>query len=183
MHISLACGSDKSDQCADRGRCRARRSKMKNFTIENETNNITVYGSAKEAEAVPNSERFTNEAALAKLAANWPATRLIEIWNSLPGETPVKKFKDRATAVSRIWKAIQSLGQTAPAAEEPAPVPETAPAGELPETAPVPEQDASETAQPEAATPESTEPALDTPVAPQTAHVAPEAATAKNKTT
>src|SRR5271170_8037346 len=106
---------------------------MKNFTIENETNNITVHGSAKEAEAVPNSERFSNEAALAKLAANWPAARLVEVWNSLPGETPVKKFKDRATAVSRIWKAIQSLGQTAPVAEEPAPGPETAPVGELPE--------------------------------------------------
>ena len=75
---------------------------MKNFTIENETNNITVHGSAKEAEALPDSERFGTEAALAKLAANWPAARLVEIWNSLPGATPVNKFKDRATAVSRI---------------------------------------------------------------------------------
>jgi hypothetical protein len=75
---------------------------MKHFTIENETNSITIHGSAKDAEAVPNSERFSSEAALAKLAANWPAARLIEIWNSLPGETPVRKFKDRATAVSRI---------------------------------------------------------------------------------
>jgi hypothetical protein len=87
---------------------------MKNFTIENETNNITVHASAKEADALPNSERFTSEAALAKLAANWPTARLVEIWNSLPGETPVKKFKDRATAVSRIWKAIQSLGDALP---------------------------------------------------------------------
>src|ERR1700691_1099322 len=97
---------------------------MKNFTIENETNNITFHNSAKEADAVPNSERFSNEAALAKLAANWPAARLVEIWNSLPGETEVKKFKDRATAVSRIWKAIQTLGQTGPVAvEEPVPEP------------------------------------------------------------
>jgi hypothetical protein len=128
---------------------------MKNFTIENETNNITVQASAKEAEAVPNSERFSNEAALAKLAANWPAARLVEMWNSLPGETPVKKFKDRATAVSRSWKAIQSLGQAAPVVEEPAPVPETASGAELFEEAPVPEQKASETAQPEAVIPES----------------------------
>jgi hypothetical protein len=132
MHYSLACVPDLSDQCPDRGNHRARRSKMKSFTIENdETNNITVHGSVKEAEAVPNSERFGTEAALAKLAANWPAARLVEIWNSLPGETPVRKFKDRATAVSRIWKAIQSLGQTAPAAEEPALVPETAPVTEF----------------------------------------------------
>jgi hypothetical protein len=60
----------------------------------------------------------------------------------------VKKFKDRATAVSRIWKAIQSLGQAAPATEEPTPVPEAAP---------VPEQQASETAQPETVMEESTE--------------------------
>jgi hypothetical protein len=85
---------------------------MKTFTIENETNNITIHATKQEAEAVPDAERFANEAALAKLAADWPMARLVDIWNSLPGETPVKKFKDRATAVSRIWKAIQRLGQT-----------------------------------------------------------------------
>ena len=88
---------------------------MKIFTIESETNNITVHTSAKEAEAVAGAERFRNEAGLAKLAADWPAARLVEIWNSLPGATPVKKFKDRGTAVSRIWSAIQNLGQPAPA--------------------------------------------------------------------
>src|SRR5580692_2656724 len=97
---------------------------MKNFTIENETNNITVHGSAKQADAVPDSERFSNEAALAKLAANWPAARLVEIWNSLPDTSPVKKFKHRTTAAGRIWKAIQTLGNVppiAPAAEMPRP--------------------------------------------------------------
>ncbi len=156
---------------------------MKAFTIENETNNITLHATIQDAEAVPNAELFRNEAALAKLAANWPASRLVEIWNSLPGETPVKKFKDRATAVSRIWKAIQSLGQDAPVAEEPAPVPETAPVAELPETAPVPDQEASKTVQPDVVIPESPEPAPATPVAPQTPDVAPEQAPAKNKAT
>jgi hypothetical protein len=147
---------------------------MKNFAIDAE-NNITIYASAKEADAIPNSERFGNEAALAKLAANWPAARLVEIWNSLPGETPVRKFKDRPTAVTRIWRAIQSLDQVAPAAaEEPAPVPETAP---------VPEQEASEMAQPEAVVPASPDPASDTHVAPQSPDVAPEAAPAKTKAT
>lgn len=145
---------------------------MKNFTIENETNNITVHGSAKEAEAVPNSERFSNEAALAKLAANWPAARLVEIWNSLPGETPVRKFKDRATAASRIWKAIQSLGQTAPAVEEPAPVPETIPVGEP-----------AETAQPEGVIPETAEPAPATTVGAQSPDVASSEPGAKAKAT
>ncbi len=60
---------------------------------------------------------FTSESALAELAATWPTSRLVEIYNSLAGVTPVKKFKDRATAVSRIWKAIQTLGDAAPAAD------------------------------------------------------------------
>jgi Protein of unknown function (DUF3489) len=87
---------------------------MKTYTIENETNNITIHATKQEAEAVLNAELFTSETALAKLATGWPAARLVEICNSLPGETTVKKFKDRATAVSRIWKATQRLGQTIP---------------------------------------------------------------------
>jgi Asp-tRNA(Asn)/Glu-tRNA(Gln) amidotransferase A subunit family amidase len=35
---------------------------------------------------------------LAKLAAKWAATRLVELWNSLPGQKPVKKFADRKAA-------------------------------------------------------------------------------------
>src|SRR5271167_943695 len=93
---------------------------MKIFTIENETNNITVHTTTQDAEAVANTERFRNEPGLNKLAADWPAARLVDIWNSLPGATPLKKFKDRQTAVSRIWKALQGLGQVAAAADEPA---------------------------------------------------------------
>ena len=148
---------------------------MKIFTIENETNNITLHSAIQEAESLANAECFRNEAGLAKLTANWPTARLVEIWNGLPGETPVKKFKDRATGVSRIWKSIQSLGQAAPAAvEEPAPVQETAP---------VPEHEASEVAHPEAAIPSSPEPAPDTHVAPQSPNVAPDQAPAKQKAT
>ena len=92
---------------------------MKLFTIETETNNITVHATAKQADAVPGAQRFSTEAGLAKLAADWPAARLAEIWNSLPGAKPVHKFTDRKKAVARIWKAIQSLGQSAPAAAPP----------------------------------------------------------------
>ena len=88
---------------------------MKVFTIENETNNITLHATIQDAEAVANTEQFRNEAGLANLAASWPSARLIEIWNSLPGAVPVKKFKDRATAVTRIWKSIQSLDASVPA--------------------------------------------------------------------
>ncbi len=86
---------------------------MKTFTIETETNNITAHATAKEAESVTGAERFATATALAGLAAQWPAARLVAIWNSLPGATAVRKFKDRATAVTRIWNAIQSLGEPA----------------------------------------------------------------------
>ena len=68
--------------------------RLKTFTIENETNNITVQATTQDAEAVANAERFRNEAGLNKLVADWPAARLVEIWNSLPGVSPVKKFTD-----------------------------------------------------------------------------------------
>jgi hypothetical protein len=84
---------------------------MKTFTIENETNNITAHPTAREAESVAGAERFATQTAFAALAANWPPTRLVEIWNSLPGGTVTAKFKDRKTAVTRIWNAIQSLGE------------------------------------------------------------------------
>jgi hypothetical protein len=84
---------------------------MKTFTIDKETYNITLHSAIDDATAIANAERFRNEAELAKLAGDWPGARLIEIWNSLPEVTPVKKFKDRATAVSRIWRALQSLGE------------------------------------------------------------------------
>ena len=56
---------------------------MATFTIDSE-NNITGYAPG---ETVPadNPERFTTESELAQLAAQWPATRLVEVWNSIPG--------------------------------------------------------------------------------------------------
>jgi hypothetical protein len=48
-----------------------RRFTMKIFTIENETNNITLHTTIQDAEAVANAERFRNEAGLAKLAVDW----------------------------------------------------------------------------------------------------------------
>jgi hypothetical protein len=84
---------------------------MKTFTIDAE-NNITTHASAEEAAAAPGADRFSSAAELGALAANWPAERLVEIWNSLPGATALKKFKDRKTAIARIWKAIENLGES-----------------------------------------------------------------------
>ena len=87
---------------------------MATFTIDSD-NNITGYAPG---EAVPDndSEQFTTESELAQLAAQWPAARLVEVWNSIPGLAPVRKFTSRKTAVARIWKAAQSLvsGPNAP---------------------------------------------------------------------
>jgi Protein of unknown function (DUF3489) len=78
------------------------------FTIDTE-NNITAFASAAEAKSNPETERFKSAKELAKLAQEWPASRLIEIWNSLPGVSPVRKFTSRQIAVNRIWTAIQNL--------------------------------------------------------------------------
>jgi len=85
---------------------------MPTFTLESKTNNITAYATKQEAKAVPNAERFSSAEELAALAADWPTARLIEIWNGIPGLTSVKKFTDRKVATTRIWKAVQSLGES-----------------------------------------------------------------------
>jgi len=82
---------------------------MTTFTIDTD-NNITAHGTPEEATAAP-FDSFASQKELAELAAGWPAERLVAIWNSLPGVTPVKKFKDRTTAATRIWKSIQDLGE------------------------------------------------------------------------
>jgi hypothetical protein len=91
---------------------------MTTFTIDCD-NNITVFASLQQAQAadLAGAEYFSSEEELAQLAASWPPTgargrgssKLLELWNSLPGVAPVKKFKDRATALARIWKASQAL--------------------------------------------------------------------------
>jgi hypothetical protein len=86
---------------------------MKIFTIHNETDKIAIHASAREAGVVANADQFRSEASLAKLAAGWPASRLIRIWNSLPGVKKVTRFKDRATGIARIWRALQILPEPA----------------------------------------------------------------------
>ena len=77
---------------------------MPTFTIDNE-NNITAHGTPEEAAAATATpfDSFSSQKELAGLVAGWPAERLVAIWNSLPGVTPTKKFKDRTKAVSRMW--------------------------------------------------------------------------------
>jgi len=81
---------------------------MTTFTIDS-ANHITAWATEKGAARAEAGERFTSPEELQRLAAVWPAARLVEIWNSIPGCRPVHKFTDRQTAVARIWKAAQSL--------------------------------------------------------------------------
>ena len=83
---------------------------MKAFTIDQE-NNITALGETKEAQSA-GTDTFRSAAELHRVTAAWPLSRLVQIWNGIPGLVPIMKFTDRKTAVTRIWKAIQSLGGT-----------------------------------------------------------------------
>lgn len=51
---------------------------------------------------------LSTEADLIRLVEDMPAAKLVEIWNNLPGVTPVKKFTDRKVAIRRIWGAVQA---------------------------------------------------------------------------
>ena len=81
---------------------------MTTFTIDTD-NNITAHATAAEANSNPEAERFSTAKELAKLAETWPGSRLVDIWNSLPGQKQIHKFTSRKTGVNRIWAAIQSL--------------------------------------------------------------------------
>ena len=81
---------------------------MSTFTIDTD-NNITAHAALPAG--ADESQSFSNPKELAKLTSEWPASRLVDTWNSLAGVVPfddlkpVRKFKDRKVAVARIWAA------------------------------------------------------------------------------
>jgi hypothetical protein len=87
---------------------------MTTFTIDTD-NNITAHAAAPAAQ--DNLAAFASQKELSKIAAEWPISRLVEVWNSFAGVPPfsdlkpVKKFTDRKAATTRIWAAIQVLGE------------------------------------------------------------------------
>jgi len=89
---------------------------MKTFVIDSD-DNISAFASAEETREAPGLERFDSIDQFLTLAESWPTSRLVEIWNSLAGVKPVKRFTDRKTAINRIWKAIQQLGPAGAVAE------------------------------------------------------------------
>src|SRR3954449_9471306 len=85
---------------------------MATFTIDSDNNIAATAGTPADTKG---SQSFATENELTKLAAEWPASRLIEVWNSFAGVAPfddlkpVKKFTSRKAAVGRIWQAIARL--------------------------------------------------------------------------
>lgn len=78
---------------------------MTTFTIDTE-NSIAALATEQ---APDGAAPFTSAKELLRLAAEWPAERLVEIWNGIPGVKPVTRFTSRKAAAGRIWKTIQSL--------------------------------------------------------------------------
>ena len=149
--------------------------KMKYFTIDTD-NNITVHASKKAARDT-GAAVFATEEQLADLIGP-DNKRLVEIWNSLAGAKPVTKFANRKVATERIWKAIQSLGETpaAPVTQAQEPVAATPDPGPAPEVATEPTSDAeiNQTAEPAATVPEQ---ASESAPAQPVAEASPEMAT------
>jgi hypothetical protein len=72
---------------------------------------ISAYPNKAEAQAAvaaDGGDLFATQAELAEVAKTAPMQTLVDTWNSLTGVTPVKKFKDRATAAKRIWEVVDT---------------------------------------------------------------------------
>ena len=90
---------------------------MTTLTIDCD-NNITAFASLKEAKAadIAGAEYFSSQEELAQLAASWPVagargkSKLLELWNSLPGVTSrLNTVEKTLAALSRMASRILSL--------------------------------------------------------------------------
>jgi hypothetical protein len=85
---------------------------MTTFTIDSDNNISALAGSPAGADE---SQSCCNQKELAALAVDWPASLLVDTWNSFAGVAPfddlkpVKKFTNRSVAVGRIYKAVERL--------------------------------------------------------------------------
>lgn len=59
--------------------------------------------------------QFGSPEELAELTAGWPMARLVSLWNRLDGVCPVRRFRDRQTAIRRIWQIVQGPEPAPPA--------------------------------------------------------------------
>ena len=95
--------------CARLDRDRKEIPPMNAFTIDAD-NNITVHATKKAARGT-GAGVFDSAENFAELIGP-DNKRMVEIWNSLTGVTPVKKFTSRAVAARRIFAEVQKLAPT-----------------------------------------------------------------------
>lgn len=79
---------------------------MTTFTIDTD-NNIAAWDSLPTN--LDGLRVFTTDDEFDTVASDRTNARFVEIWNSLTGVVPVKKFMSRSYAINRIWKQIQYL--------------------------------------------------------------------------
>jgi hypothetical protein len=96
-----------SDPCHDRRAVKREKETMPTFTIDKE-NRIQVLNPSGAGDPDQTLIRFRSKQELEVLAKQWPAARLVEIWNGITGVTPVRKFTSRQIATTRIWEAIRN---------------------------------------------------------------------------
>ena len=58
---------------------------------------------------------MTTQKELAKATEQWPASKLVEVWNQLPGVAPVRRFTDR-TEISASFASPAQAASRAPSA-------------------------------------------------------------------
>ena len=72
---------------------------------------ISAYPAKSEAQAAvaaDGGEIFASQAEFTEIGSRLPIQTLVDAWNSLAGVTPVKRFKDRATATQRLLEVIDT---------------------------------------------------------------------------
>jgi uncharacterized protein DUF3489 len=81
---------------------------MHTFVIDAK-NHVTAHAATVQVRVPKGGCSFAKEKELERIAAGWPGTRLVEIWNKRPNVNIVQTFTDRKTAVRRIWSVLQEL--------------------------------------------------------------------------
>lgn len=80
---------------------------MKTFLLEG-NNRISVRDGV-EVSNRKRGTRFSSRSEWKRIASALPLSRLVAIWNHLPGVDPIRRFTSREAALTRIWKAAQRL--------------------------------------------------------------------------
>jgi Protein of unknown function (DUF3489) len=74
------------------------------FAIDDQ-NHITIQSEG--ADLAPGLIHFRSQQELEALTAQWPTSKLVDLWNRIPGTAPVKKFTNRSIAIRRIWTMLE----------------------------------------------------------------------------